>query len=210
MSHLGKITKVNKETVQYIIDLLNEKLNTDRFKLIEDEYSFGNPFDTTTSFNISEVDGVITVLDIAFIPHIGGYSIRIGELGNWVGGLEYNACWFGGFTKTLSIAAIQECFDTYWEVYDIFKTYGCGLEYVTTLSKAEFEQYAKDNGYTVEVSKWCHQTHKTIHIEYNFFRVAKTVSFVSHVKATKSWDNNNLHVRVFNANQHKEFYNHSK
>lgn len=146
----GRVTKITENMVNAVIEVLNEKFNTDKFKMVDNPFSVGNPFSSTACIYISENNKETheqTLMEIEYLDNKNLYYIRIGTEGytRWSGGLEYIKCWFGGSLKTITKETFKECFDKYFGYIALYKNVGCGRDLVEHMKLEDLPSYAEKN-----------------------------------------------------------------
>ena len=136
---------IDKERLDKIIALINEKFGTDY--TVVDTISNQNPFDISGSYELSNR----TIL--SFRMWGDQLSMRIGKKSGWVGGLEWDECWFGGDLKSVSLVDVKECLDSNYGVYDVRnKPYSTVGESLFRGNIEECEKWMVENGYTLETN----------------------------------------------------------
>lgn len=152
----GKVTRITEDMVEAIIQVLNEKFNTDKFKMVDNPFSVGNPFSATASVYISENNEETheqTLMEIEYLPKKDLYYIRIGTEGytRWSGGLEYIRCWFGGSLKTITKETFKQCFEKYFGYIALYKTIGCGKDLVEHMRLEDLQSYTEKNNLKLRI-----------------------------------------------------------
>ncbi len=142
-----------KEFANELANILNEKFDTNNFKLVGEPKDSKNPFINNISFYLSDKEPAThnqTLVELNYTKD-KGFILSIGNEGytKWVGGLEFRETWFRGLLNDLDKESIQTSINAYYGVYGIYKNH-YGLTFIKNADETEINKFIIENKLSIK------------------------------------------------------------